>query len=669
MNLPAKLSKVIKEAFDFSESTQEVLANGKVLDKRDVNDPTGKFCGPKHIGTYRSSVNRRDVTFQKPEYDLPMIANAVQLDGLLRRAVNLFTEHILKNGYELTSKNTKIQKHVERRMKEIQNLTGISFYDTLNWLSTQLVTYGNAYIIKQRSGVKSQFGKPYRLYGKEHNPIVGLFLADAATMEIGLNAQGAVTTYKQSIRGEERIWDERDVIHFTYNKIPGVLAGMSPIIPILDDVRALRKLEEEIEILGFQYSIPLYLYKVGNKDIPPAPGEVDEVSAVVNNMPAYGMLVVPGHHDIQVPSTGNDSIDIIKYVTHFKSRVYAGLGVSPVAMGEVSTSNRNTAEVSDVGMQTITMNYQAIIKHRLEIEFFREIILDGGFNNIVDSIEFNFPEIDLENQIKKETHILQLWQNNLITRTEARNLMDYDVAIQDKDTFLNIVEIPKIEAETQGAIEIEKSKPKPTATGSSSSSSTSTKKKANTTNNKVRPANQHGKSTGRPKYVKTSMDIFNGLTIFNVDNFSKKLDNTIRSEIISELDYTINNICDFYHIEKPELDNELTDRYLSGVSLILKDHAKRASKVLDDDIRFGFAKRYTAKFLLDQTAKIENLAKILIYKSLGYKTILVTSDKCSKHTDTNIEIKNIGYSKVPPFSYQCSCEIDEESLNEFTELT
>jgi len=216
-----------------------VLENGNFQDKKDIEDPTAKFAGPVHIGTiFKSKVQRSNVSFNKSEYDLPMIANAVQLDGILRRAVNIFVEHVLKNGFEFSSKNDKIQKHVNRRIKEIQNLTGITFSELLNQITTQLVTYGNAYVVKVRTKDISKFGKSYYLYNRESNPIVGLFVLDASTMEVGLNPQGCVTTYKQTIRGEAREWDERDIIHFTYNKIPGTLTGQSQILPVLDDVRA-----------------------------------------------------------------------------------------------------------------------------------------------------------------------------------------------------------------------------------------------------------------------------------------------------------------------------------------------------------------------------------------------------------------------------------------------
>lgn len=707
MNFFKKVSSPFKNISVRDNKPPTLLANG-LMDKKDIEDPTGKFCGPVHIGMENKNnyVQRRNVYYNPSEYDLPMLANAVQLDGILRRAVNIYVEQILKNGFEINSQNDKIQQHVSRRMKEIEYFTGISRYELLSQICTQLVTYGNAYVIKSRANKTSKFGKSYRLYGRENYPIVGLFVADASTMEVGLNDKGDVTTYKQRLRGESSEWDERDVIHLTYNKIPGTLTGQSHLIPVLDDVRALRKLEEEIEILGFQYSIPLYLYKVGTKDVPPAPGEVDEVSRAIANMPSYGMLVIPGHHDVTIPANANNVMDIIKYVEHFKSRIYGGLGVSPVAMGQSDTSNRNTAQVSDVAMQTITKSYQQIVRNKFELDLFREFLLDGGYKSIDDEIEFKFPEIDVETQVKIETHIISKWQNNIITRTEARNEMDYENSIKDTDTFLRLVDIPKIEAQHQGQmniaqlnadttletakmsadnqVKLAKLKPAPSAggekapgapaalpkPGAGGHSVTTVKHKvvgppklARATSNKVAPANQHGKAT-RPKYVKNSTDsIFDGLTIFNQTDFASNLNISVINYLKDELDYTIDRLNAFYHKEIKDYDTTAADKYFSGLSLILEDKVHRASKYLDDSQKLDTYGQQTKQFIDEQTNKIHNLAKILMYKGLGIETILITSANCEKHADTTFDISNLDYSKIPPFGYQCKCDIDEEKLN------
>lgn len=667
-----------------SISDSEVLANG-LSDKRDVEDPTGKFFRTRFVAQINPTKLRKNVEFSRPEYDLPTIANAIQMDGFLQRSVNIFVEQILKNGYDWISKNDRAQRYINKRMKEIQNLTGVPFYELMNAIARQLVTYGNAYIIKVRSGTKSRWGREYQLYNRKYDPIVGLFVADATTIDVGINENGQIVNYRQKIAGSEIYWDEREVIHITYNRIPGTLTGMSSIIPVLDDVRALRKLEEEIEILGFQYSIPLYLYKVGTKETPPAPGEIDQVKETVNNMPAYGMLVVPGHHTIEVPTNNNTPVDLLSFINHFKLRICAGLGVSPVALGEGASNNRNTSEVMDISMQTITKRYQQLIKHRLEIDLFREILLDGSFDVSNELIEFNFPEIDMEAQIKKESNIIQKWQNNMITRQEARLELDRESSIDDADTFLRLVDIPKIEAQKSISIEVAKisaaAKMMVPVGGTTRGTSSSTRN-SRTTDTKVRPANQYGKSTGRPKYVRDEMDILiedsmNKIGIFlqdgNLSNLktitlSNKLIENTQNSLKKYVNDCVNALCNFHHIKLPEQDNLLIDNYLNNVNIIINDKIKRLGKKLDSNIKIELFSKDLKDFLSFQKDKATNLAKLLVYKSLGFVTILVNADSCKLHSDVSLNLTEISYSDVPPLRYNCGCTISEKSMYEFNEV-
>ena len=385
-------------------------------------------------------------------------------------------------------------------------------------------------------------------------------------------------------------------------------------------------------------------------------------------MPSYGMLVVPGHHDITIPSNSSNVMDIIKYVEYFKSRIFGGLGVSPVAMAQTDSSNRNTSQVADMAMQTITKSYQQIIKNKFELDLFRELLLDGGYQDIDDEIEFKFPEIDVETQIKQENHIVSKWQNNLITRSEARNEMDYENTIADEDTFLRLVDIPKIEAQHQGqmeiaqlnadkAVQVAAMKPKPTGTSSST-------KRAKSTSNKVAPANQHGKAA-RPKYVKNSNEnIFSGLTIFNKDSFSNTLNYSIHQMLKETLDFEVKKLCDFYHKDTFDYNKEIMDKYFGGLSIIIEDKVSRATKYLDNVEKLDIIGAQVKQYINDQENKIHNLAKILMFKSLDIETILITSANCDEHADTTFDISLMDYSKIPPFGYKCKCEINEEKLNE-----
>lgn len=648
--------RIRKNLNDFlGEDKYDISIDGRLItdSSSDVDDPTGKFSGIKHIGNvFKYEPNKKNVEFFKSEYDLSTIANAIQIDGILNRAVNLFVEQIMKNGFDCVSKDDKVQIHAKRRLDEISGGTNISIFELIANIAKQLVSYGNAYVIKVRN--KSLYGKPYQLYGKMSKPIVGLFLAEATTMEIGLDDKGQIDYYRQNIRGETRTWDARDVIHFTYNKIPGTLTGRSNIIPILDDIRALRKLEEEIEILGFQYSIPLYLYKVGTKEQPAAPGEVAEAAANVNSMPAYGMLVVPGNHNIEVPSNNSTPVEIMEFVNHFKFRVFSGLGVSPVAMGEVSTSNRNTGEVSDVSMQTITKSYQRIIKHKFEMEVLRELLLDGGYDFFEKPVEFNFPEIDLENQIKKETNTIQKFQNNLITRTEARFEMDYDKKLDESDTFLKLIEMPKLDAQNQVKLDI-------------------AKKKAIDT--KVRPSNQHGKSTGRPKYKKDylqdSIDVNNKLidllisdskSNFNKIKYSTEITKKIEDSIKASLSSKIEDAKLIYG--SITLSDSIINDYIKHVKTLLSYKIARVTDNSYDTDKLFVAADDMNTFILEQNLKIDNFVKMLLYQSLGFRTILIETSDCIIHQDAiNIDVTNMDYFKIPPFSYKCSCLVSDNKLH------
>lgn len=655
MGIADRITKAYKELVN-PDDESTVYANGMV-DKRDIEDPTVKYSSVALVRRSSNIGRRRNVQFRKPEYDLPTIANAVQLDGILRRSVNIFVEQILKNGFEITTKNDRLQKHINKRITEIEKLTGVTLSETLTTVARQLVTYGNCYLVKSRSGIKSRYGNDYRLYGKDHKPIVGLFVAEAACVEVGLNNQNHIVEYKQDIRGNERTWDARDIIHLTYNKIPGTLTGMSSIIPILDDVRALRKLEEEVEILGFQYAIPLYLYKIGNKDNPPGPGEIEAVRNTVNNMPSYGMLVVPGHHDISVPTNNNSPLDLISFINHFKRRIFAGLGVSPIAMGEVETSNRNTSEVLELSMQSITQSYQSIIKQKMEMELIRELILDGNLQNIDAKVEFNFPEIDMEAQIKKETHIIAKWQNNLVTRSEARLMMDHEAKIAEKDTFLYNVEIPLAQAQASA---------KQTAAAK------------NSILNKNQPANQHGRQNSKPKikrdHLEEAITINDNLVDKLIDEYTdevtlgkykERTNNSVLSKLRKQFDYTINTYNKYYHLNVNDYSLDLLNSYLASSSIILDDKITRIASNLSPNVRIHRFHEMINRFILDQGDKISSLAKVTLYKSLGYKTILINAEDCELHSNTNVDISEFNYSKVPPNVYGCKCKVDEESLNDY----
>lgn len=403
---------------------------------RDVPDETLQFQPVRHHQIRFSAP--RNVDFVRPEYDLCTIANAVQLDGLLSRYVSFISEATLANGFAPVSPDEAIEKHIIARLKEISLRTGQQAHSLLDQIASQLATYGACYVLKVRGQSRSALTQKYRLPGAEAlEPIVGLFVMEATTVSFGFDNKNRLTHYRQEIGGISRYHNIEDVIAFSINKIPGTNSGRSAILSVLDDVRALRKLEEEMEILGFQYALPLFTYKVGTDSVPAAPGEVDDVSATINSMPAYGMLVVPGHHTIEcADSRSKESFAALQqYAAYFRSRIYAGLGVSPLVFSELSTSNRATSEMSsDITRQTIK-RFQNEISARLETDLIPELLADGMFNIWNSKCRFVFPEPDSNEQQLRENGVSNLFINGLISRSEAREKLGYIKTFNDAESY------------------------------------------------------------------------------------------------------------------------------------------------------------------------------------------------------------------------------------------
>ena len=668
---------IIDVLFKSNNPTSKVTIDGNIKDEAKLKNPIVPFSTPYYYNSYMRKPNwPKNTIFVKPEYDLPTIANAIYMDSLLNRSVTIFVEQILKNGFEVSSKDDNAQRYAQRRIKEIERLTGKKFNETVGEISRQLVSYGNAYIIKVRKANLSKLGKKYKVYNKTHNPIVGLFVADATTIEYGVNQVNQVKHYRQFINGQYNTWRDDEVIHITYNKIPGTFAGQSNINQCLDDLRALRKLEEEIEILGFQYSIPLYLYKVGTDQHPAQTHEVDAVKNTIDYMPTYGIVVVPHTHDMQAATNNNDPIDIMKFVEHFKRRIYAGLGVSPIAMGEVESSNRNTAEVLDLTMQTITKSYQQCIKNKIEQELLFELLLDGNFNPDKTELEFVFPEIDLEAQIKKETHEVQKYQNGLITRTEARLAMEYESEIDDKDTIMYHDDIPLLQEEGKIQKQVAASRPTSgTSVSSRSKSSNNSRRKANKNTNKQlsTPTNQHGTSTSRPKIKRdaldrvldkiesTSFNLFDGEGHkFNINRnkFKSVSLECLKINLPKQLQDTVDSYCSYYDISKFLINQDILDSYASWISTYYGDKLTRISNI-EDDFKFD---HFFDSFMynITDTRDIENLAKILILKKIGKQSILYNASDCSIHSNIEVDLQDINFNKILPNRKGCQCTIPDE---------
>jgi hypothetical protein len=383
-----------------------------------------------------------------PEFDFKLIAACLATESMFRRVVDKYVELIWKNGYKITGYNPDAVIYIKNRVKQISSSTSTPFNIFLRDMSQQLVTYSNTFIEKVRSSEKK-----VRVKGVSKSPVIGYFVVDATSMKVAKGPNGRVLKYKQEIEGEMVTpeWTPDNMVHIVKSREAGLTFGTPMVAPVLDDIRALRRMEENVEMLVFNYAIPLYQYKVGDADHPADDYAIRQAESTIKEMPADGMLVTPWYHEVSAVGAEGRAIRMEGYLEYFRERIFSGLGTSAVSMGLGGGANRSTSEVLDRSMHVTVMEFQEVISQYIQECIFNELLEEGGFDtgNELNDVKIFFPEVDLDAKIKLENHTMMMYQSNLITLEEARASLGKDPMTQEQymDTYLFNSDLPKILAQ------------------------------------------------------------------------------------------------------------------------------------------------------------------------------------------------------------------------------
>lgn len=455
---------------------------GKMAESR---RPRQKTSSPTLIHNSRGSIIRD--AFSRPEYDLAEIAKARDTEAYVRLSFDQLKTRILREPWSLRSRNDETVAYVLSRIREAELASNTSFNQLLRQVVVNLVQYSNAFIIKVRDAEFSS-GEVVRRYGRDLAPVIAFFSADPTTMEPKRDSLGNILQWRQYIPGVgEKFFRKENVIHIAYDRQDGFVFGTPWIIPALDDIRALRRLEELIELLVGKQIFPLFHYKVGTEELPAeeyddGTSEVDVVRNAVEAMPTEGCIVTSERHTIQAISA--DAIDAKPYLEYFESRVLSGLRISNVDSGRGDTSNRATAGFLSAAKDDLAKDMQDVLTDFFMLYLFDELLEEGGYPLTEDNrVSIVWPPIDPEEQRKREAHVNLLYQSNLISEPEARMAINKQPITEEqrKEMFFELITKPQIEL--QGDIKLQQL-----------AASASLKAKN-------QPSNQHGtKSTAsRPK--------------------------------------------------------------------------------------------------------------------------------------------------------------------------
>lgn len=393
-------------------------------------------------------------TFEPAPYDFNRIIQATDTDSYVKQGFQKYKELIWKEGWDIVGENPEAVDYLYQRLDFMELSMEVPFQNFLVEVSDQLVKFANCFIVKVRGDLAPHFPMPLESpKGKE--PVIGYQIIPVETMEIKRDKYNKPIEYRQNIwnQGAAAVsgfssndnnlpsWQPEDVIHFYIDRKPGRIFGTPFVVSVMDDIIALRQVEEDIQNLIHRELFPLYKYMVGTDDNPAEPEEIEAAANELANLRTEGGLVLPNRHDVDVIGAEGNALDVSPYMAHFKERVCIGMGLSPHHLGMLMNGgNRSVTDRLDIALYDKIKTYQRYIAAMIQGKIFSELLLEGGYDPIVtpqaasvaDRCIFKFNEIDVDTQVKKETHEIQKWAGNIVEMAEVRQALGLDPLVDEQ---------------------------------------------------------------------------------------------------------------------------------------------------------------------------------------------------------------------------------------------
>lgn len=513
------------------------MIGDKVLKSRKESPRPIKILAPKKSTPKTLSyTERHSGGWHYPEYDFKELGVVQHVDSYYMRAMIRKLNKFIVAGYEWVGQNPKYVDYINRRITEIEITTGRPFMLQLAETARDVIRQQNCMWEKRRDRRYSSGKVRQGRTGRELEPVAGYFIMPFETLEFKHRRNGVEKKIKQVMPGgNEREFFPEDVIHFYMNKNPGFSVGTPEIVPVLDDIELLRRIEENVEALLESNLYPLFHYQIGTDEMPERKGrdgrtESEIAKDVVEYMPSDGIFFSDHRHKITAIGSEGRALRAESYLQYFRERVFAGLGMSGVDFGMGDTANRSTADSMSKGALQDIEALQEYMKMFIEKEVIQELLLEGGFGMEAflpeNKVEIKFGVIDKEVKSRDENQAIQIFLNNGCTHQEFRKrlglppMTEEDMAM----TYFKLFEEPLalikagqlglaasqalIESPTSAITEegVKKEEEKQKKAGEARSAMgrppnpSSTAAKAEN-GNKTNPANQSGKRGGQ-KYSK-----------------------------------------------------------------------------------------------------------------------------------------------------------------------
>ena len=370
-----------------------------------------------------------DTDFEDPSFELTELQDAYNKDSYIRQGVDKYIDQIFKEGYQFYGTDTNTVDYLKQRLAFIAEATQTPTSQLLMDIAEDVVKYANCMVVKARSNDPNAFPQGVNvqgLYGKD--PVAGYFCANATVTKCKRDDYGTITEWQQETDKGKQQFPPEDVVHFYYKREKGNAYGTSFLVPVIPDVKALRRAEENVLKMMYRNIYPFYHVTVGTEDATGTSKEVEELQGSIEDMDVEAMLVTTERVTIK-PIASDKVIEADPYLKYMESRVFSGLGIPEIMFGRGNTANRSTGDNMTSEMADRIRAIQRVIETFFNEFIIKELLMEGGYDPVLNpdqAVEFKFNDNDVDVEIKKQVHAIYKYEHNAITEDEMREEIGMD---------------------------------------------------------------------------------------------------------------------------------------------------------------------------------------------------------------------------------------------------
>ena len=330
---------------------------------------------------------------------------------IVSRGVEIRANEFISRGYEIKTENKKAEKWLTKFLKDNR------FEILVRQAHINADIYGNGYIEIMYNAGNSDIKGLKVLHPKfidvQRDPSTGAVIFDNV---------GGLKGYVQRVGQQEIKLRPDQIIHIVFRKMGDEVLGYSLVEPALKTIERAMNIEEGVAQGMYRHGFPQLDIEVGDENNPPTKAMIDDIAKSVEDLNSKNEFVHSNYIKAKILESSTTK-DIGFYPQIFIKQIVSCLGVpEPLILGTGENSNKSIAEVQLKDFRAQMGAEQKISAVEIEDKLFKKLAALKGWK---DDPELEWNEILPEEETAKTGRVATLFEKQLITRNEAREILKF----------------------------------------------------------------------------------------------------------------------------------------------------------------------------------------------------------------------------------------------------